>query len=121
MSPPSLPVSEEALYDPLVESLEAEEGSPFRRGSPVPLPSLPGSPNPFWVSPRGSKANSNPFEKRVQEPPFNNNGGEAERLLQAEVRDFTSQNVFLAMEVDKLKEQLESAGHVQKRFYRGSF
>ena len=57
------------------------------------------------------------------EPPLNNNVGlgETERLLQAEVRDLTFWNVFLALEVDKLKEQLASAGHVPKRLCRGSF
>ena len=121
--PPSPLAPGEAFYDPLVESLELEEGSPFWRGSLVPLPSLPGTPNPFRVLPGGSRASSSPFEERVQEPPLNNNEGlgEAERLLQVEVRDLTSRNVFLAMEVNELKEQLESAGPVPKRFHRVSF
>ena len=71
----------------------------------------------------GSWASSNPFEERVREPPLNYNKrlGEAERLFQAEVRDLTSWNVFLALEVNKLKKQLESAGHVLKSFCRGNF
>ena len=52
---------------------------------------------------------------------LNNNGGDTERLLQAEVRDLTLRNIFLAMEVAKLKEQLESAGCVPKCLCRGSF
>ena len=74
------------FYDPLVESLEPKKGSFSWRRSPVPLPSLPGSLNPFRVSPGGSKASSNPFEKWVQESPLHNNekSGETEGLLQAE-------------------------------------
>ena len=89
----------------------------------MPLLSLPGSLNPFWVSPGGSKASFNPFEERVRELPFNNNGGlgKVERLFQAEVKDFTFWNVFLAMDVDELKEQLESASRVPKRLCKGSF
>ena len=94
LSPPSSLVPEEVPYNLLVKSLELEEGSSFWRGSLVPLPSLPGSPNLFRVLLVGLKASSNPFEEQVREPPLNNNGGEAERLLQAEVRDLTSQNVF---------------------------
>ena len=121
LSPPSPWAPKKAPYNPLIKSLEPEKGSFFWKGFPVPLPFLPGSPNPFWVSLKGSKAGSNPFKERVLEPSLNNNGGEAEWFLQAEVRDFTSQNVFLAMEVDKLKEPLESAGRVPKRLCRGSF
>ena len=123
LSPSFPPAPEEAFYDPLVKFLKLDEGSPFWRESSVPLLSLPGSPNPFRVSPGGSKASSNPFKERVWEPPLTNNGklGEAERLLQAEVRDLTFRNVFLAMEMNKLKEQLESAGRVPKRLCRGSF
>ena len=121
LSLPSPLAPEEAPYDPLAESSEPEEGSPLWRRFLVPLPSLPGSPNPFWVSPGGSEASSNPFEERVREPPLNNNKGEAKWLLQAEVRNLTSQNVFLAMEVDELKEQLESAGRVPKLLHKGSF
>ena len=120
---PPLLAPKVASYDPLVEFLEPEEISPFGRRFPVPLPSLPGSPNPFQVSPGGSKASSNPLKEQVQEPPLHNDKGlgEAEQLLQAEVRDLTSQNVFLAMEVDKLKEQLESTVCVPKHLCRGSF
>ena len=89
----------------------------------MPLPSLPGTPNPFQMSPAGSKASSNLFEKQVREPPLHCNGRleEAERLLQAGVRDLTSQNVFLAMELDELKKQFECASCVLKRLCRGSF
>ena len=89
----------------------------------MPLPSLPGTFNPFWVSLAGSKARFNPFEEQVRELPFNNDRGlgEAERLLQVEVRNLTSRNIFLAMKVDELKQQLESVGCVSKRLCRGSF
>ena len=123
MFPLSLPTPEEASYDPLVESLEPEKGSLFWRKFQVPLLSLPGSPNLFRLLPGGSKASSNPFVEGGQEPPLNNNVGlrEAEGLLQMKVRDLIFQNVFLAMEVDKLKKQLKSAGCVSKRLCRGSF
>ena len=67
---PLPPVLEEALYDPLVEPLKLEEGSLFWRGSLVPLPSLPGIPNPFWVLPGGSRASSNPFESWCRSLPL---------------------------------------------------
>ena len=123
LSPPSLPAPEKASYDPLVKSSKPEEGSFFLRGSPVLLPFLPCTPNPFWVLSEGSKASSNPFKERVRELSLNNNGGlgEAVRLLQAEARDLISQNVFLAMKMDELKKQLESVSCVPKHLCRSSF
>ena len=119
--PPALP--KPAPYNPLAKSSKPEKGGLFWLGYLVPMLSLPGSPNPFQVLPKGSRASSNPFEECVQEPSLHNHTGpgEAELFLGEEVRDLTFWNLFLAMEVDKLKKQLESLSCVPKRLYRGSF
>ena len=87
----------------------------------MPLPSLPGSFNLFWALPRELETSSNPVEERVRKPTLVGGLGEAELLFWEEVTDLIFQNLFLAMEVDKLKGQLESAGCVLKSFCKVVF
>ena len=92
------------------------EGGPFWIGSLVLLPFLPGSPNPFYVLPKGF---SNPFEERVQESSPTGSPDEVNLFLCKKFKELTTCNL-LAMQVDELKKQLECAGCLPKRFCKGS-
>ena len=116
-SPPPPPLPEKVPYNPLFESSEPPGGGPFRVGSLVPLPFLPGSLNPFCVLPGGS---SNPFEERSQKSSPVRGPDEVQLFFCKEVKELTTRNLLLAMQVDELKKQLECASCLPKCFCRGS-
>ena len=95
-----LPLLEEVSYDSLFKSSKPPEGGPFRMGFPIPLPFLPNSPNPFLVLFRGS---SNPFEERVQDSSPTGGPAEVEIFFCKKVKELTTPNLLLAMQIDKLK------------------
>ena len=104
-------------HDPLFGSSKPPKDGSFWIGSLVLLPSLPGSLNLFCVLPGKS---CNAFEERVQESSPIGGPAEVEIFLCKEVKELTTCNLLLAMQVDELKEQLECAGCLLKHFCRGS-
>ena len=86
-------------------------------GSPVLLLSIPGSPNSFCILPEGS---SNLFEERVQESSPIEGPDEVKLFLCEKVKELTTRNPLLAMQVDELKKQLEYPSRLPKRLCKGS-
>ena len=114
LSSPSLPppLPEKVPYNPFFEFSEPLEDGPFWMSSPVPLLSLPGSPNPFCMLPKRS---SNLFEERAQESSHTGGSNEVELFFCKEVKELTTCNLLLAMQVDELKKQLECENCFPKR------
>ena len=118
LSPPLPPfLLKKVLYDLFFESFEPLEGGSFLMGSPIPLPSPPGSLNPFFVLPEGS---FNLFKEWVQE--FSPTEGlvKMELFICKQIKELTTRNLLLAMQVNELKKQLECAGCLPKWLCRDS-